>query len=118
MPQFMLALYDSPQQMGRFQKMSPEEIQKVIDKYRAWGAGLRENGRFVASQKLKDEGGRVLRKKDGELRVVDGPFIETKEVLAGFYVIEASNYDDAVAQIQNCPHLEFGTIELREVDRV
>lgn len=118
MPQFMLALYDPPEAMGRFQRLSPEEIQKVIEKYRAWTTKVRENGRYVASQKLKDEGGRVLRKREGQFRVMDGPFSETKEVLGGFYVIEAASYDDAIAQIRDHPHLEFGTIELREVDHV
>ena len=118
MPQFMLALYDPPEAMERFQQLSPEEIQRIIEKYKAWTTKLRQTGRYVASQKLKEVGGRVVRKRDGQVHVVDGPFSETKEVLGGFYVIEASNYDDAIAQIRDHPHLDFGTIELREVDHV
>jgi hypothetical protein len=58
----------------------------------------------------------VIRSDHGKPRTVDGPYSETKEVLAGYYTIEAANYDEAVKRSLDHPHLEYGgTIEVRQV---
>jgi hypothetical protein len=108
MPQFMLALYDDP---TRFRKMSPEQMQKSVEKYMVWG----KNAFIVQGKRLADDAGRVLRGGSGKPRVTDGPYSETKEILGGIYIIEAANYDEAVTRIQDHPHLEHGTIELRQL---
>ena len=57
--------------------------------------------------------------RDGQVRVTDGPYSETKEVLGGYYIIEAGSYDQAIERSRDCPHLEYGgTIEVREVDKI
>jgi len=71
---------------------------------------------LVSSSKLADEPGKVMRPGKGKPRVTDGPYSETKEVLGGYYLIEAANYDQAIERIRDHPHLEHGTIEVREVD--
>ena len=49
--------------------------------------------------------------------MTDGPYSETKEVLGGYFTIEAASYDQAIERLRDCPHLLFGgTIELRQVD--
>jgi hypothetical protein len=48
--------------------------------------------------------------------VTDGPFTEGKEVLGGFFTIEAAAYDKAIEIANTCPHLDFGSIEVREVE--
>jgi hypothetical protein len=59
----------------------------------------------------------VVRSNDGQLRVTDGPYSETKEVLGGYFTIEAASYDQAIERLRDCPHFLFGgTIELRQVD--
>jgi hypothetical protein len=108
MPQFMLALYDDPAQ---FAKLSPEQMQKSVEKYMAWG----KNAFVVDGKRLADDAGRVLRAAQGKPCVTDGPYSETKEILGGIYIIEAANYDEAVARIKDHPHLEHGTIELRQL---
>jgi hypothetical protein len=113
MPQYMLVLRDDPKQ---FQTLSPEEIQRVIQKYVAWGESLRKRGVFVGSAKLTDNTARVMRREAGRVRVTDGPYSEAKEVLGGYYTIQADSYDQAVERCRDCPHLEFGSIEIREVD--
>ena len=56
------------------------------------------------------------RDPDGQVRVTDGPYSESKEVLGGYYIIEAASYDNAVEHAQSCPHLEYGgTIEVRQI---
>lgn len=113
MPQYLLALYDDPTQWS---KVSPEDMQAIIEKYTSWTNELRRSRRLVVSEKLVDDGGRLLRKSGTDVRVMDGPFTETKEVLGGFYVIEAESYEDAIAQARACPHLEYGPIEVRQID--
>ena len=75
-------------------------------------AQLRSEGRLVDADGL-DPDGKVL--KSGGV-VLDGPFAETKEVVGGYYVYNASDWDEAVALAKECPTLEYGgQIELRKV---
>jgi hypothetical protein len=114
MPKYMLLLHDNP---ASFANVSPDEMQKIVEKYIAWGKKLREAGVWRASNKLTDEPGRVMRRNDGQVRVTDGPYSESKEVLGGYYLIEVDNYDAAVDLARSCPQLEYGgTIEVRQVD--
>ena len=114
MPDYMLLLYDNPTD---FSDLSPEEMQAIIGKYTAWRDRLAEEGRLVGSDKLTDGEGRVLKGANGDLRVTDGPFSETKEVIGGYFTIKAADYDEAVEVSKGCPHLGFGgTIEIREIE--
>jgi hypothetical protein len=57
-----------------------------------------------------------MRSQDGHPRATDGPYSETKEVLGGYYTIEAASYEEAVLRANDHPHLEYGgTIEVRQV---
>src|SRR5580704_2872003 len=107
MPQFILLLRDERRPASG---LSPEETQKLIQKYGDW-----RRTKAIGGQKLTDGEGRVLRKQNGKPSVTDGPFVEAKEVMGGFFVIEAGNYDEAVELAKTCPHIEFGTIEIREI---
>jgi len=114
MAQYMLLLYDDP---ANWAGISPEEMQKAIEKYVAWRHKLQAQGIFAGSHKLAGDMGRVLRKRDGKPRVTDGPYSETKEVLGGYFILTAAGYDEAVEHARGCPHLDYGgTIEVREVD--
>ncbi|MCG8435072.1 MAG: YciI family protein [Gammaproteobacteria bacterium] len=116
MAKFMLLLHETPMD---FDGISPEEIQKIIGEYSAWSENLAAKNQLVGGHKLKDEGGRHLSQADGKLRIVDGPYSEAKEVLGGFFIIEAADYNEAVKISEDCPHLKFGgRIELREVDPI
>jgi len=96
-------------------EMSPEEMQAVIARYKAWGQKLAAAGRIAGSNKLEEGTGRVLRSKAGEMRITDGPYAETKDVVAGYFLILADSYEDAVEWSKDCPHLDFGTIEVRRI---
>lgn len=108
MSQFMLLLRG-----GEFEQYSPEEMQKITEQYLNWAIELRDEGRFLAGDELKN-GGRMLRAQNG--RIVDGPFTETKEMIGGYYVIAAKDFAEATAIAQACPHLKFkGEVEIREI---
>lgn len=116
MPSYMLLLYNKDED---FQDISPDEMQNVIQKYKAWGDRLGEGGHLIGTEKLNDGEGRVITRPDGKTRVLDGPFTEAKEVVGGYFAVRADNYDGAVALCEDCPHLEYGgTIEVREIDEV
>ena len=109
MAQFMLLLYHDPAGM---QNISPEDMQKALEKYFAWT----QKPFMVDSKRLTADTGRVIRSQSGKPRATDGPYSETKEVLGGFYTIEAASYDEAVARALDHPHLEYGgTVEVRQI---
>ncbi len=115
MSQFLLLLHETP---SEFPDWSPEEMQKVIQEYQAWGQKLAQAGHFVSSQKLKENSGRSLSLGDQGL-LVDGPFSETKEVVGGYYQIQAQDYDQAIDLCRDCPHLTYGgRIEVREIEEL
>lgn len=113
MAKFMLFLHETPAPAPTW---TPEEMQGIIERYTAWSSGLME--RKLMAEKLREEGGRHVRRSGSEVTVADGPYSETKEVIGGLYLIEAADYDEAVRIASTCPHLDFGWIEVREVDPV
>ena len=109
MSKFMLLLYDDP---TAWLKLGPDDMQKAIEKYMAWS----KKPFTVDSQRLGGDAGRVIRTVNGKPRATDGPYSETKEVLGGYYTIEAGTYDEAVSLALAHPHLEYGgTIEVRKL---
>jgi hypothetical protein len=79
-------------------------------------ASLREAGLLVGVQRLRSvESATSVRVRDGETEIVDGPFAVTKEVLAGYYILECADLDEALKQAQRMPMAGWGTIEVRPV---
>ena len=116
MPTYMALLYDSPAEPAN---ISPEEIQGIIEKYKAWRDKLGASGHLVGGQKLKDREGRVMRTENNQVRVLDGPYSETKEIIGGYFALKATGYDEAVQLLEDHPHLSYGgTVEVREIDEV
>jgi hypothetical protein len=91
--------------------ISPEEIQAIIERYGTWMKKVRATG-----QKLHDGEGRVVIRKDGGVAVTDGPYVESKEVIGGYFIVEADDYDAAARVVEDCPHLDFGSIEIRRIE--
>ena len=108
MSQFMLLLHADP---SGFRKLSPDEMQKALQKYMDW----RNKPFTLDGHRLSEDTGKLVRSENGKVRASDGPYSETKEVLGGFYLIEAANYDEAVKLAMTHPHAEYGTIEVRQV---
>jgi hypothetical protein len=113
MPKFVLLLRDQP---AAFENLGPEDIQKIIEKYQAWSERVAARGALVQGEKLSDSEGRVLRLAKSGLEVKDGPFLETKEIVGGFYVLRAKSYQEVVELCRDHPQLAFGSIEIREID--
>jgi hypothetical protein len=82
----------------------------------AYGQELRESGHYVAGQALQPtDTATTVRVRNGQLTLTDGPFAETKEQLAGFYMIEAKDLNEAIHWASKIPPARFGSIEVRPV---
>ena len=112
MAQFLLLLYGDP---TRWRAMPRQDQQAAFAKYMDWSRKARQEGFCVGSNKLVDDAGKILR--GNKPVATDGPYSETKEMLGGYYLIEAANYDEAVRRSLDHPHLQYdGTIEVRQVE--
>ena len=80
------------------------------------GEALRDAGHYVAAESLQPVStARTLRVRGGKVTVTDGPFTEAKEVIAGFYLIDARNFDEALQLAAKIPPARVGAIEVRPV---
>lgn len=116
MPDFILLLHDQPE---LFANLTAEDMQRVVTKYVEWRSKLGRDGKLTGGNKLRDDAGRVLepRSRGATVEVRDGPFTETKDVIGGYFIINALDYDEAIEISRACPHLMFGgRIELREIE--
>jgi hypothetical protein len=86
------------------------------DECMAYDHALRNAGRCLASEALQPvRTAATVRVRDGKVSITDGPFTETKECLAGFYLIEAADLNDAVQIASQIPPARVGSIEVRPV---
>ena len=98
---------------------SPDEMMAMTKAYMGWADRMRAEGRLKGGDKLTDDPGKVMRPGDGQVTVTDGPYAESKEILAGYFMISAKDYDDACHVAESCPHLGYGgRIEVRQVDQM
>lgn len=94
-----------------------EKIQAMDDlDCLAFDKSIRDSGHCVASEALQPVAtATTVRVRDGKATVTDGPFAETKECLAGFYMIEARNLDEALRIAARIPPAAVGSVEVRPV---
>ena len=82
----------------------------------AYDEGLRQSGHCLASEALQPVAtATTVRLRNGQLSVTDGPFAETKEQLAGFYLIEARDLNEAMQLAGRIPPVRIGSIEVRPI---
>ena len=82
----------------------------------AYDMAIRKSGHCIASEALESvQTATTVRVREGKLSVTDGPFAETKEQLAGFYMIEAKDLDEAIRIASKIPPARVGSIEVRPV---
>lgn len=104
-------------QGGFYDGLSPEESQKQMQKWFAWVDKLQSQKKYHGGEPLTKEG-KVLSQKDGKL-IVDGPFAESKEMVAGYFVVEANDMKEAVEMAKDYPDFPLGgKVEVREVMKI
>lgn len=97
--------------------LEKERLRAVPDKEcKASGDGFRQSGLLIAAEALQPvETAATVRVRGGKVSVTDGPFAETKEQLAGFYLIEARDLNEAIQVASKIPPAREGSIEVRPV---
>jgi hypothetical protein len=96
--------------------LSPQEIQNVMSRWITWFDRLTQEGKAKAGQPLTEKGKTISGKK-GQ-KVVDGPFAESKESIAGYILLQVATLDEAVKIAKECPGLDYGiSVEVRLVDQ-
>jgi hypothetical protein len=82
----------------------------------AYDEGLRQDGRCIASEALQPvQTAATVRVRNGKVSVTDGPFAETKEQLAGFYLIDANDMDEVIQIASKIPPAQVGCVEVRPI---
>jgi len=88
----------------------------VYDRMLKYRAGLQSRGQLIAAESLSPvKKGVRLEKRDGQTRLIDGPFAEAKEMVGGFFLLNVDTYEEALALARDCPAAEWCTIEIRKV---
>jgi len=90
--------------------LSAEERRAIVDEHLAYGSMLRERGAYVLGEALAGERA-VVRPGDGPL-VTDGPFVETKEAVGGFYVVECASREEALELAGRVPSSPGAVVEV------
>jgi hypothetical protein len=91
---------------------SPEEMQKRMGLFGEWVQKVLD-GRYVSGAPLEEADARLLKSKTEV--VTDGPFMESKEMISGYFVIQSNDVDEAVALTKQCPLLGQFQLEVRKI---
>ncbi len=111
--QFLLLIYQSEAVAAA---ATPADNAAIIAEYGAFSQSIRASGKMLGGDALKPvETATTVRVRDGKSIVTDGPFAETKEQLGGFYLVDATDLDDALAIAARIPTARSGSIEVRPI---
>jgi len=110
MKKFILLLHEDVQVL---EQMSPQEMQDLVQAHMAWTNDLAAKGHLIAGDGLDPNGKQILGQ---EAAVKDGPYMETKEMIGGYYLLQGDNLDQIVEIAKACPcHLHGGVTEVRAI---
>ena len=99
-----------------WETMDPAQYGSIMHEYFDFTEDIARNGTLVAGEALQPTGtATTVRVRNGKISTTDGPFAETKEQLGGFYMIEASDLNDAIQVAAKIPSARLGSIEVRPV---
>ena len=111
MAQYMLLVYEE-----EVDEAGQVERDQAVPWFLELHRGLREAGVLVNVKALRSpESATSVRVRDRDAEIVDGPFAVTKEMLAGFYLVECADLDEALALAARIPPASWGTVEVRPV---
>ena len=109
--EFMLVLYEDPELIATEERRK-EAVQRVGE----YAMSLIGDGTLKGGAPLHPvTEAKKVRTREGQQRILDGPFAEAKEVIAGYFVIEAPSVEAATTVAARCPNAEFGSVEVREM---
>jgi hypothetical protein len=108
---YALLIYGMPDTAGE-----PRAGEGVIDSWLDYTIALRESGALIAAEQLnRPDTATGVSLRDGKRLLTDGPFMETKEHLGGFYLVDVPDLDTALDWAAKMPAMRYGTVEVRPV---
>jgi hypothetical protein len=111
--QYLLMIYQNEAEYG---KIDAASRQKMSADYGAFTQSIIQSGNFKAGDALQSTAtATTVRVRDGKTLTTDGPFAETREQLAGYYLVEAKDLDAALAMASRIPGASTGSIEVRPI---
>ena len=111
--EYMLVLFSDPK---GFAAMTPAQMEETAGAYYAYTQALQKEKAFVESRRLKPAAdATTVHVEQGKSKVLNGPYIETKEELAGYYLIDVPDLDAALKWAARCPSAHHGHVEVRPI---
>lgn len=111
--QYLLMIYRNEAESAG---IDPAAAKAVADDYRAFTQSIIQSGHFKAGDALRDSStATTVRVRNGKTLTTDGPFAETREQLAGYYLIDAGDLDTALAIAARIPGARSGAVEVRPI---
>lgn len=110
---YMLTLYAAPDAEPAY---GTPEFEAMMGEYFGLSEKMKDTATFLAGEGLQPvQTATTLRKREGRIETIDGPFAETREHLGGFYLIEAADLDAALRFAAEIPAARYGSVEVRPV---
>ena len=110
---YMLLIYDRE---ADWAKLNEKDQGALYGEYGVFTEGIQKSGHYRAGDPLQPIAtATTVRVRNGKTVTTDGPFAETKEQLAGYYLVEAKDMDDAIGIAARIPSARFGSVEVRPV---
>ena len=111
--QYLLMIYANE---SGWSAMTPAEQQQGVAAYSAYTEALKKAGILVGSNRLQGSStATVVRMTGGKSQVLDGPYVDSKEQLAGYYLIDVPDLDAALSWAARCPGAGHGAMEVRPI---
>ena len=110
---YLCLIYDEEAKMAN---MSEADANAFMGEYFAFTEGIKKSGHYVAGEALKPVNtATTVRMRNGKMSTTDGPFAETKEQLAGFYLVDARDLNEALNIAKGIPAARVGSVEVRPI---
>jgi hypothetical protein len=110
---YLCLIYDDEQKLAA---MGKTEMDAMMGEYSGFTQGIQRSGHYLGGEALQPIAmATTIRVRNGKMSTTDGPFAETKEQLGGFYLIEASDLNDALQVASRIPSAKTGSIEVRPI---
>jgi len=99
-------------------KLSPDEMQQHMQKWYKWVQDLTEQEIYLGGEPLQP-GGKIVTKNGSKVVITDGPFPEAKELVGGYFIVNANDINHAAEIAKQCPGFEVGgSVEVRSVMKI
>jgi hypothetical protein len=120
MPQYLLLMYQpadgGPRKADGSVITDPEDFKAEHERWMRYEQDLKDAGLYVDNRGLAGaEAATTVRVRDEETQITDGPFAETKELLAGYFLIDAPDLDTALEYAAKVPSARYGSVEVRPI---